>query len=233
MQTPKCVHTHTSILCLNSFFAIFCATCDSDEHMLQYGCCYRTRWLVSAVCLYLNIAGLRQGPQKMLLGSWKVPKFSVTKGAGTLFDDCCCVEVRNEAEICHRLKHKHIVELLETYSNDGLLYMVFELLVHTHTHTRLTALCPGLPGWAGTRKERPIWILLKQETVSGSGICWATCKSAPRCRQITTPAPHHSAFTGRMPFLPPNQQRQSIEGILLVHFLLYYLALSLSSCVPD
>jgi len=23
---------------------------------------------------------------------------------------------------------------------------------HTHTHTRLTALFPGLPGWAGTRK---------------------------------------------------------------------------------
>ena len=28
-----------------------------------------------------------------------------------------------------------------------------------------------------------------------------------------TPAPHHSVFfTGRMPFLPPNQQRQSTEG---------------------
>jgi len=26
------------------------------------------------------------------------------------------------------------------------------------------------------------------------------------------PAPHHSVFTGRMPFLPPNQQRQSTEG---------------------
>lgn len=39
----------------------------------------------------------------------------------------CRVDIRNEAEICHRLKHKHIVELLETYSNDGLLYMVFEL----------------------------------------------------------------------------------------------------------
>jgi len=25
-------------------------------------------------------------------------------------------------------------------------------------------------------------------------------------------APHHSVFTGRMPFLPPNQQRQSTEG---------------------
>jgi len=33
------------------------------------------------------------------------------------------------------------------------------LLDHTHTH--LTALCPGLPRWAGTRKVKPIWILLK------------------------------------------------------------------------
>ena len=83
----------------------------------------------------------------------------------------------------------------------------------THTHTCLTALFPGLPRWAGARKVKPIWILLKQETVSGSGISWAICKSAPRSRQITTPAPYHSVFTGRMPFLPPNQQRQSTEGI--------------------
>ena len=67
-------------------------------------------------------------------------------------------------------------------------------LQHTHTHTRLMALCPGLPGWAGTRKAKPIWILLKQETVSGSGISWAICKSAPRSRQITMPTPHHSVF---------------------------------------
>ena len=65
---------------------------------------------------------------------------------------------------------------------------------HTHTRARLTALFPGLPGCAGTRKVKPIWILLKQETVSGSGISWAICKSAPRSRQITTPAPHHSVF---------------------------------------
>ena len=84
---------------------------------------------------------------------------------------------------------------------------------HTHTHTRLTALCPGLPRWAGTRKVKPIWILLEQETVSGSGISWAICKSAPCSRQITTPAPHYSVFfTVRMPFLPPNQQCQSTEG---------------------
>jgi len=65
---------------------------------------------------------------------------------------------------------------------------------YTHTHTRLTALFPGLPRWAGTRQVKPIWILLKQETVSGSGISWAICKSAPCCRQTTTPAPHHSVF---------------------------------------
>ena len=69
---------------------------------------------------------------------------------------------------------------------------------HTHaenTHTRLMApLCPGLPGWAGTRKVKPIWSLLEQKTVSGSGISRAICKSAPRYRQITMPAPHRSVF---------------------------------------
>ena len=64
---------------------------------------------------------------------------------------------------------------------------------HTHIHL-LTALFPELPSWAGTRKVKPIWILLKQETVNGSGISWAICKCAPHFRQITTPAPHHSVF---------------------------------------
>jgi len=38
------------------------------------------------------------------------------------------------------------------------------------------------------QKGKPIWILLEQETVSGNGISWTIC------RQITTPAPHHSVF---------------------------------------
>jgi len=78
------------------------------------------------------------------------------------------------------------------------------LAVQTHTHTRLTALCPGLPGWADTRKVKPIWILLKQETVSDSGISWAICKSAHHSRQITMPAPHLSVFY-RMDALPAAQ----------------------------
>ena len=61
------------------------------------------------------------------------------------------------------------------------------------------ALCLGLPSWAGTRKVKPIWILLKQETVSGSGISWAACKSAPCSGQITTPALYHSFFSDALP----------------------------------
>ena len=42
---------------------------------------------------------------------------------------CMCLHVsdlKREASVCHMLKHPHIVELLETYSSDGMLYMVFE-----------------------------------------------------------------------------------------------------------
>jgi len=56
--------------------------------------------------------------------------------------------------------------------------------------------------------------LLEQEIVSGSGISWAICKSASHPRQITTSAPTTEFFTGRMPFLPPDQQRQSAEDSL-------------------
>jgi len=53
-------------------------------------------------------------------------------------------------------------------------------------------------------------------TVSGSGISWAICKSAPRSKQTTTPAPHHSVFFPLwMPFLLPNQQRQSTGMIFI------------------
>ena len=88
----------------------------------------------------------------------------------------------HRARLCHTPAY-HIMHTVTTVA-DG----------HTHAHTRLTALCPGLPGWASTRKTKPIWILLKQETASGSGISWAICKSAPCSRQVTTPVPHHSRF---------------------------------------
>ena len=99
---------------------------------------------------------------------------------------------------CHRIQKPH--HLLPHLNPDWNL---------THTHTRLTALFPGLPRWAGARKVKPIWILLKQETVSGSGISWAICKSAPRTRQLTVPAPHHHTVFYRPDALPAAQPTAS------------------------
>ena len=81
----------------------------------------------------------------------------------------------------------------------------------THTHLFYGALSRTI--WVSWyQKGKTIWILLKQEIVSGSGISWAICKSAPCSKQITMPTPHHSVFSGRILFLPPNQQCLSTEG---------------------
>jgi len=74
----------------------------------------------------------------------------------------------------------------------------FDDVMHTHTHTHY----PG----------ELIWILLKQETVSGSGISWAICKSAHCSRQITMPAPLHSVFYKPDALPTPNKEHQSSEG---------------------
>jgi len=90
---------------------------------------------------------------------------------------------------------------------------------HTHTHMIILLLFWNLSGTTRvsryqkgkTRKSKTNLDLLEQEIVSGSGICWAMYKSAPHTRK---PRQHPTTqfFTGRMPFLPPNQQRQSTEG---------------------
>jgi len=83
-------------------------------------------------------------------------------------------------------------------------------LAGRHTHNPFYGPLDFVQDYPGEPAPEPIWILLKQETMSSSGI--SLVKSAPCRRQITTPAPHHSVFTGRMLFLPHNQQHQSTEG---------------------
>ena len=87
-------------------------------------------------------------------------------------------------------------------------------ITHTHTHTHtFNGPFSGTTYVSRYQKGKLIWILLKQETVSGSGISWAICKSATRSRQTTMPVPHHSQFfRGRVAFLPPNRQLQSTKG---------------------
>ena len=87
---------------------------------------------------------------------------------------------------------------------------------HTHTHP-FDGPFSGTTQvrWACTRKEKPIWILPKQETVSGSGISWAVCKSAPRSRQITMPlmpAPHYSFLQAGCPSCRPTNSVKALKA---------------------
>jgi len=54
----------------------------------------------------------------------------------------------------------------------------------------------------------------RDEGVLGcSGISWTICKqSAPRCRQIITPVPRHSIFTGWMLFLTLDQRVRALKA---------------------
>jgi len=47
-------------------------------------------------------------------------------------------------------------------------------------------------------------------------VALAGANNPPHSRQITTPTPHHSFFTGRVIFPMPNQQCQSTEGEITV-----------------
>ena len=79
---------------------------------------------------------------------------------------------------------------------------------HAHTHTRLTTSFSRAT-WA-SRYQKGKTSLDLNEARGGvvwgcSGISWTVYKqSAPRCRQITTPTPYCSIFTGQMLFLTPN-----------------------------
>jgi len=81
---------------------------------------------------------------------------------------------------------------------------------NTHTHP-FNGPLSGTTQVSWYQKVKPMWILLKQDTVSGRGISWAICKSAPRSRQITMPAPHHSVFY--RPDALPATQTNSVKTL--------------------
>jgi len=84
-------------------------------------------------------------------------------------------------------------------------------LIDTHTH--LTALFQGLPGSADTRKVKTN---LDFSEARDSEWHWHQLGHMQACTSLQADnhasTPPLSFFTGRMSFLPPNQQRQSTEG---------------------
>ena len=87
---------------------------------------------------------------------------------------------------------------------------------HTHTHTRLTALFPGLPGRAGNKNVKT-----NVDFTEARDSEWQRHQPGHMQVCISLQTDNHAStpplkfFTGRMPFLPPNQQRQSTEGTIL------------------
>jgi len=88
----------------------------------------------------------------------------------------------------------------------GALYMYTVLLLFNRLFSRTA--------WVSWhQKGKPFCILMKEEMMGWQWHCWTICKSfAPRFRQMTMPVPHCSVFTGRMLFLPLNQQCQNTEA---------------------
>ena len=83
---------------------------------------------------------------------------------------------------------------------------------YSKTHTRSVALFPGLPGWAGTRIIKPIWILLKQETVASAGpyAHMQVCTSLQTDNHASTP-PLHFLQAG-CPSCRPNNSVKALKA---------------------
>jgi len=89
--------------------------------------------------------------------------------------------------------------------------------LYTHTHTRLTALCPGLPDYQVSRYQKGKTNLDFTEA-RDSEWQWhllgymQVCTSLQTDNHASTP-PLSFLQAGWLPFLPPNQQHQSTEAL--------------------
>ena len=98
----------------------------------------------------------------------------------------------------------------------GLVLSCNNNLLHTHTH-------PFNGPFSGTtrvgqyQKGKTIWILLKQETVSGSGISWAICKSAPRSGQITMWLKHGCFLQAECPSCRPTNGVKALKAVIIIY----------------
>ena len=143
-------------------------------------------------------ATTRTSVQAELLQDYWIPTASTTFSALTAFSALTLLVGRQEGHpACKKQMHRMCIEI--------------HLFLICNHHARLTALFRDYPGEpVPERKNQSGFYWSKR--VSGSGITWAICKYAPCSRQTNHTSTPPLFFTGRMPFLSPNQQRQSTEG---------------------
>ena len=112
----------------------------------------------------------------------------------TLLHSQCCTSIIISIWVFYDLsQHTRQTTLLVNATISKILYWLYRLTTSFYCNTHpLNGPFSGTIRVSQYQKVKPVRILLKQETASGSGI--SICKSAPRSRQITTLAPHHSVF---------------------------------------
>jgi len=102
-----------------------------------------------------------------------------------------------------RVHHVHLINVTVIYT-------------HHHHHNHFTILFPGPPGWAGARRELPDF-MVQGKINRDRNTDHPAGRHSIRTNQCP-PTPSPMFFTGRMPFLPPNQQCRSTEDkVLYIH----------------
>ena len=87
--------------------------------------------------------------------------------------------------------------ILHAFVHPIIIFFSQHMLLQTHTHTHTHPFNGPLSGTTRVsryQKGKTSLDFTEARDSEWGGISWAICKSAPRSRQITTPAPHHSVF---------------------------------------
>jgi len=106
--------------------------------------------------------------------------------------------------------HSYLSIRRDSWLNKAHMYIYYIDCAHHHHHNRFTALFPGPSGWAGARREL-LDFMVQGKINGGRHTDHPVGRHSIQTNQcLLPPSPH--IFTGRMPFLSPNQQHQSTEG---------------------
>jgi len=99
---------------------------------------------------------------------------------------------------------------LTPFTNNKIIHISEPTKQHGIYYNHFTALFPGRPGWDGGRREL-LDFMVQGKINRGRHIDHPAGCHSIRTNQCPSPPSLHF-FTGRMPFLPPNQQCQSSEA---------------------
>ena len=177
-----------------TFFYFFCYLVDSVLRFYFYVTCFMLMFVINcmsvcvactAVVLVLSVREYSEAQQ----GSWwKWVAFLADRGSRTWQPTPQCRVLATEPVVGwalssgkytsvqrHSQDFQEVRRTVESFLRQhgeeiSQRFWCVRSNTHTYTDTRLTTLFPGLPGWADTRKVKPVWILLKQETANGNGI---------------------------------------------------------------